>query len=235
MAGITTTWDIAVPAGSEDPKNGDNRIVELKTALTEILRNGGHQLSNGPTTDTSNGRHLCGEENQSGGAGSPLTGEFYVYAADGTTRIVTISDSTAASPSRFYAPTLVATFANQRTIAMPLVGTAGVQAGVYFENRSPQSFTIQGIKLVAGTGPTGTDLVVNVLRNASGYANPGSGGTSVLTTPASDLKIAAGSRVGTETTAIVGAQSVIAQGDSLYVSITTLSAATDIVVYIRVK
>ena len=101
MAGITTTWDIAVPAGSEDPKNGDNRICELKTSLEEIFRNGGHRLVAGPSTDLKLGRHVCDEEFASGGSGTPLTGEFYIYAKDGTTRIVVVRDSTAASASQF--------------------------------------------------------------------------------------------------------------------------------------
>lgn len=236
MAGITTTWDIAVPTGGEDPKNGDNRIVELKTSLEEIFRNGGHRLLAGPSTDSKLGRHVCDEEFASGGAGTPLTGEWYVYAKDGTTRIVTVRDSSAATPSEFNISTLKLVTGTHKTLAIPIGGgSTGVVGGLYFENRGTPAMTILGAKLVAGTAPSGTSLVVNVFRLASGYTDPGSGGTSILTTPASDLTIAAGSKIGTETTAIVGAQSVLSQGDALYFSITTLSAADNIVLYIRYK
>lgn len=235
MAAITIVWEPATPPGSEALNNGDNRITEFKTGLSERLRNGGHQWSTlASSTDQEDGRHVCGTAFAAGATGA-LAGEFYIYAADGSTVIATIGDSTAASPSRIDVTTLTINAANQRTIALALNPATGVQNGVFFENRAPKSITILGAKLVAGTGPTATDLIVNVLRLATGYANPGAGGTSILTTPASDLKIVAAARVGTETTAIVGAQSVLAQGDAIYVDITTLSAAADIVLYLRCR
>ena len=233
---ITKVWNNSAPAGSDDAKNGDDEIRDFKVGLVERLRNGGHNMQTaGSTTVATDGRHMCGEEFDSGGANSPLAGEFYIYAADGTTKVVTARDSTAASPSQFDVSNLTVYSANQRTIAIGLNSIAGVQAGVYFENRAPKSITILGAKLVCGTAPGGGSLVVNVLRLATGYANPGSGGTSIFTTPASDLVVTVGNRVGTETTAIVGAQSVLAQGDALYVDITTLNAANDVVLYLRVR
>lgn len=101
MAAITTTWDPASPAGSDNIKDGDDSIRTFKVGLTERLRNGGHQWQTaGATTDTTDGRHCCGESNAAGSA--ELAGEFNIYAADTTTVLATFRDSTAATPSELY-------------------------------------------------------------------------------------------------------------------------------------
>lgn len=105
---VTVAWDETAPAGGESPRLGDDRIRELKEAIRMRMRNGGH-LWTAAATDTEDGRHVCGTENASGGPGTPLAGEFYVYAADQTTRIVTVGDSTAAIPNRINASTLALT------------------------------------------------------------------------------------------------------------------------------
>lgn len=102
---VTVEWNETTPAGAETPRQGDDRIRELKEAIRMRMRNGGH-LWTAAATDVEDGRHVCGTENVSGGPGTPLTGEFYIYAADQTTRIVTVGDSTAATPSRMALSTL---------------------------------------------------------------------------------------------------------------------------------
>lgn len=228
MPGITETWDSAVPAGSEDPKNGDDRIRELKRTLVEILRNGDHKAQAGPVSDVAAGRHVCGQANGLGGTGA-LTGEFSIYASDGTTKIVQVLDSTASEASTFKLSTLNIKSATQRTLAIPLGGGAtGVVGGVYFENRGLSTMTFLGAKLVCATAPSGSALDVDALRLTAGYANPGSGGSTIFTARPT---VAAGSRVGSESTSL--AITTLATGEALYFNIVALNSADNIVMYIR--
>lgn len=106
MAAIITVWEPAAPLGSEALTNGDNRITEFKQGMQERLRNGGHQWSiAGSTTDQEDGRHVCGTAFAAGDAAA-LAGEFYWYASDGSTVIMTLRDSTAATPSELYVGSL---------------------------------------------------------------------------------------------------------------------------------
>ena len=96
MAAINSTWDASVPLGSENAKNGDDRIRELKLNLVERLRNGGQRMPiTGATTNTDDGRHCCGESNSAGS--SELAGEFTIYGANGTTPIAIVRDSNSAA------------------------------------------------------------------------------------------------------------------------------------------
>lgn len=240
---ITKTWDNAVPSGGADPKQLDTFIQDSKTATYERFRNGGHKCTNS-AADSEDGRHVIGQEFDSGGA-SAVAHEFYVYDNDGSTKRVTIKGTShGTNPLEVDATGMTVKGTNitsgdspghthNGTIAIALPGGAtGVQAGVYFENRSTQTLDILGGKLVCGTAPSGTALTVQVYRLATGYTNPGSGGTAVFSAAPT---VTAGNRVGSESTSLDAAQDNLAQGDALYFDITALSSAADIVLYLRVR
>lgn len=229
MAAINSTWDETVPAGSEVPKNGDDRIRELKLNIRERARNGGHRMQTaGATTDAKDGRHCCGE---SAAAGSgEATGTFNIYAADGSTIIWTAGDSTA-TPASTITTSLNVVTGTQKTLAIGLGGgSTGVVAGVYFENRSPNTMTLLGAKLVCATAPSGSALDVDVLRLTTGYTDPGSGGTTIFSARPT---VGVGNKVGTESTSL--SITSLLTTEALYFNIVALNAADNIVVYIRYK
>lgn len=93
---VTKAWDETKPAGIDSPRNGDDEMREgIKQATRERMNIGGHFWPS--ATDTKSGRHQCGQEQAASGDGTPLAGEFYIYASNGTTRVVTVADSTAGS------------------------------------------------------------------------------------------------------------------------------------------
>lgn len=227
---VTESWDSATPAGGDDPKFGDDRIRELKRALVEAFRNGGHKAQTGPIVDPEFGRHTCGEANAMGGTGASV-GEWAIYANDSSTKIVQVFDSTGTPASTLSCPTLNIASGTQRTLAIQLGGFAtGVVSGVYFENRATNTMTLLGAKLVCGTAPAGSALDVDALRLTAGYANPGSGGSTIFTARPT---VAVGNRVGTESTSL--AITTLATGEALYFNIIALNSAADVVLYIRYK
>jgi hypothetical protein len=170
--GITATWDIATPLGAEDPKNGDNRIVEAKTSLKEIFQNGGHYIVAGPSSDLKLGRHVCGQELASGGAGTPLAGEFYVYDANGTTRIVTVRDSTAAPANQFD----VGTLQYKGTGGLAVTGAAG------FGNTTVTgTITATGTIIASAAATVAANLGING-GNTSGITTIGDANYTALAT-----------------------------------------------------
>lgn len=228
---ITKSWTPASPAGGDDPRQGDDVMRDMWTAIHERERNGGHIWETSASADTEAGRHACGVEQASGGTGSPLAGEFYVYAADGSTRILTLRDSTAADPSNFDVGSFPIRGKRIASVHIPLVtGATGRVSGVIFHNNSGATMTLTSAQLVCFTAPSASPLDVDMNVLASGYTDPTAAGTSIFGT---HTTIAAGSRVGTAITSFNDA--TLAAGEAWVWDVDALNSASDIIMLLKVE
>lgn len=152
MASVSTTWDASKPAGGDDAKNGDDEIRNFKSCMVERMRNGGHRMqAAGSTVNEIDGRHVCGEA-QAAGSASGLVGEWVVYAADGTTKVFTVTDSTAASVSK------VDCGVNQ------LIGTGGMNMTTASTN-TLNNLTVSNATTLSGAlGVTGVTTVSDIIK-----------------------------------------------------------------------
>ncbi len=228
---VTKTWTPTSPAGGDDPRLGDNVIRDTTTAVHERMRNGGHKWETSAALDTEAGRHVCGVEFDSSGTGSPLAGEFYFYASDGSTKVGTIGDSTAADPSRLDFGSFAIRGKRIVSLAVPLVtGATGRVPGIIFHNHSGATMTLLSARLVCFTAPSGSALDVDMNVLASGYTDPTAAGTSIFGT---HTTIAAGSKVGTAITAFNDA--TLAADEAWVWDADALNSAADIVMQLKLE
>lgn len=59
---VTTPWDVATPAGSADPREGDDRIREIKQAGYERFKQAGMYFDNGSSADADAGKIMPGQQ-----------------------------------------------------------------------------------------------------------------------------------------------------------------------------
>lgn len=245
---VTETWDATKPADSRDPKLGDDDIREFKRTMREIARNGGHVF---PTSDPTSaaatwGRHSCGEEFDFGGAGSPLAGEFYIYAADKTTKIATFADSTAADPSvaDFTGLTVRGTnvdsgnnpgHGHDHTVSIPLPASAtGRVNGVMLHNSGNGTLTILSAQLFCFTAPSGdvVDVDINIV-DLDGADDPDDAGTSIFAANPHPT-VADGNKKGTAVSTFD--DDALPVGDAWVFDVDTLtSPADDLVLVLKVR
>lgn len=83
---VTTDWTPLAPGGSDNPKQGDDEIRTMKSAIQERMRNGGHVWTTVSTgaANTDDGKIACGIQG---------TNTLTFYETDGTTPVVTVNDS----------------------------------------------------------------------------------------------------------------------------------------------
>ena len=259
---VTVQWTPAVPADSDDPRDGASDIRDLKQALHERLNNGGHKWDSvGAGTDTEDGRHCCGvEEADVWNVYESADHDTICFQVNETTFEVLAGDEAeSANAFTLKIDTIEADRINSvdatavadgflrgyryHSVAVPLPGSAtGVQPGVLFKNMPGNgALVIDMIQLMCFGTPVTTNLEVDVnyITSASTATNtpdPSTGGTTIL---AAVLQVTAGDFWGAELTtgAFTGAANSysLAEGDALQFAIDTLSAATDIVVLLRVR
>ena len=82
---LVDPYQVTTPAGSDDPRDGDDRIRELKRALRERFTQGGIYFENSGTIDQDGGK-IC--------AGIQATNELIFYETDKTTSMADFNDST---------------------------------------------------------------------------------------------------------------------------------------------
>lgn len=98
---ITTSWTPLTPDGADSPSDGDNVIRALKSSIGDRMRHGGHEWETVAGTELGAGRHKCLDSGDTDViAAGVLLGEFYIFAGDGTTKLFTLADSTAAAPNK---------------------------------------------------------------------------------------------------------------------------------------
>lgn len=122
--------------------------------------------------------------------------------------------------------------ATSRVMVFSTSSVAGLQSTLYYENISPNTQYLQSARLVAATPPSVGICTMNIFRQTSGYTNPEGTGTTVLTTPGTDLAIQPGLRVGRHNKGF--AISGIAPGQSLNFNLTAVSGADLIVLYLEI-
>lgn len=255
---VTTDWDETLPADVRNPALGDDDIRDLKKQIRERERKGGHfheDGSSGPTTDVDAGKHVCGEESLGDGGGNDglfIIFESDVHASDRDTAAVTLGDGSAAGadtdamtlgdgvdgsrPYTMIADVLEGKRIHDVAIPLPASGTGRIN-GLYWFNQTAFTLVIESIDLYANTGPNAGALTVDIHRHTTGWTDLDSGGTTILTTPASDLSIAdaSGSPARLSSPLTSFAIENIATGEVLAFEIDELNDADDMILFIRFR
>lgn len=193
----TTKWDESSPAGSDDPRDGDDEIRSFKLAMYERLVDGGHYWDTSPEAapgDADAGKHACGVA---------AANKFYVYETDKTAIALTVDDSALAitagdgltvahggsgsNPYTFVADTLTGVRYSSATVVLP--GIAGYIEGAFLHNLGSGSWHIDQVRVTCFSAPVTTAFELDVLAYVPDLTtDPTSGGVSILNT---NLSVAA--------------------------------------------
>ena len=220
---VTETWDEAVPAGSRDPRLGDDDIRSLKLAIRQRMDNGGQVWEAPSGLDTEAGRHRC----------DPTARTFIIYEDDASTPIVTINDSTqlvtVASPYHIVG-------IRDTTMNIAIGGAAtGRVPGVMIVNRGNGDLTLLEIQTQSFTAVAGAafDLDVNVFTVASATNPLTVAGTSIFAGAGDHPTIAVGQFASAVKTTF--ADATLAVGEAWVFDIDALNSASGVVVTMKVR
>ncbi len=220
---VTEAWDETNPAGSRDPRLGDDDIRQFKKALRERMDNGGHSWENPSGTDSEAGRHRC----------DPSTRKFTIYEDDGSTAAFEVDDNlltiTATSTYQLVGP-------RDTTMNIAIGGAAtGRVPGVMVVNRGNGTLTLLEVQTQAFVAPAGAafDLDINFFTVASGTNPLTTAGTSIFAAPGDHPTIAVGQFASAVKTAFSDA--TLAVGEAWVFDIDALNAAGGVVLTMKVR
>lgn len=259
---VTDDWTETSPADGDNPKQGDDEMRNDRRRTRERLVRGGHYGVAASGADRAHeGKHQCGEATI--GESSPNDGEFIIYESDGhagnrTTAAVTIGDGaatpadtvtlgdglTGSRPYTLVADTLKGKRIHDLAIPLPTSGTGRID-GVYYFNQGASEITIKAVNLYANSGPNGGALDVDIHLHTSGWTDLSSGGTTISSGGTNVISIAdtttGNPAKATEVTTFAavwpgaGSDNTLATGEVLAFEVNTLSAAADIILFIRIE
>lgn len=142
---ITKSWDDTVPAGTDDPRDGDNEIRDLKTALEERLKEG-TGLSWPDGTVATSGRPVCGAQ---------ATDKYTIYESDIATIAMEL-DENVGKVTFGAAGGYDIVGQRYQTVSIPLPTNAvGDISGIAIMNRGGGTMEIREAQLSAFTAPSG--------------------------------------------------------------------------------
>lgn len=230
-----------LPLGTAAMSTVDDQIRELKEQIGRRLEQGGHALTQDPRSihalsavDANDGRHIV----DSGGSGiSP-----HWYKSDGTTQLVTVSDTGAAMVAgSTWSGGNVTTLNNPGhghdvtwNVYLPSTATGRV-TGVMFHNLGNGTVTLISCKIQCWTAPGAGGLTVDIHKLDNTHTDPASTGAdddgTVFTVKPT---IGSGNFLSAAAT-IDAAKDECAVGEAWVFEIDTNDAADDIHVAMQVR
>lgn len=238
-----TTAFQATPSGTDPMSVVDDNINEQKEQISRRGEQGGHAYYDDPNTvshgltpnSAFDGRHVV----DAGGAGiSP-----HWYKADGTTQLVTVSDTGAAMVAgSAWSGTNVTTGDNPGhghdvtiNVYLPQVATGRVE-GVIFHNTGNGTVTLIACRLQCWTAPGGGGLTVDIHKLDDTYGDPTATGTPPDDGTVFTIKplVASGLFLGAPATIDAG-KDELAEGEAWVFEIDANTGADEITVIMQIN